>query len=81
MEVYEEIIQKSQSNLLLLKNININKDNITYCLIKINALSKDLDTIRFYIRDLTTTAANAITTRQTANQTFNNTPTAAAKTS
>ena len=40
-----------------LRDCNINPNNINYCLDKLNALSKDLDRISFYITDLAATAA------------------------
>ncbi len=57
MEVYEETIAKMKKMNEQLGDCNINPNNINDCLDKLNALSKDLDRISFYITDLAATAA------------------------
>ena len=80
MEVYAETILKLKTIKKRLKNCNINSNNINDCLYKLNALSKDLDQIILYIKDLATTAAE-VPTRQAPNKALNNTPTAPTHTS
>ena len=74
MEVYDEIIIKFKELCHQLERCPINKENIEGCLLKLHAFSKDLDMIQFFIRDLSATAANTITTGKTANNTFHTTP-------
>ena len=63
MEIYREMILKMEKIKKSLRGCNINPNNINYCLVKLNALSKDLDIINFYITDLEATAAVAVNTR------------------
>jgi len=74
IEVYYELITKFNILQQELENCPITEQNIEGCLLKIHALSKDLDMIRFFIRDLSTAAAKTITTGQTTNNAFNTTP-------
>ena len=74
IEVYYELMAKFNILQQELENCPINEENIEGCLLKLHALSKDLDMIRYFIRDLSTAATQTITTGQTTNNTFDTAP-------
>ena len=74
MDGYQEVLKKCEGLSTPLMKSNINSENIKNCLMKLNALSDDLDIVAFYIRDLTATATEKVTTRQTTCHTLHHTP-------
>ena len=80
MEMYKEVVDKCQELYIEIKNAKITAENINNCKVKLCALSKDLDTIKFYISDLSATAAEASSSGQTAHNILYHTPTTASTT-
>jgi hypothetical protein len=79
MDSYNEVMQKFNKLQIILMNSNIDKKNIEDCKYKLCDLSKDLDIIKIYVRDLAATAAETITAGQAANNRLGNTPQQPAK--
>ena len=80
MDVYQEVVKKCESLSAQITKSNINPKNIKQCLIKLNALSNDLDNVAFYIHDLTATATDKVSARQTTCHSLRKTPTTTPKT-
>ena len=80
MEIYKEVVDKFQELYIEIKSVKITAENINNCKIKLCDLSKDLDTIKFYISDLSATAAEASSSGQTSHNILYHTPTTATTT-
>jgi hypothetical protein len=52
MEVYFEVLEKLKNVSLLLKNCDINHENIKEYLIKLNYISADIDALQYHINDI-----------------------------
>ena len=57
MEVYFEVLEKLKNVSLLLKNCDINQENIKEYLIKLNYISEDIDALQYHINDIQHSAA------------------------
>ena len=79
MDSYTEVMQKFKKLQMILRNSNINEKNIEGCKYKLCDLSKDLDIIKIYVRDLATTAAQTSAAGQAANNCLGNAPQQPAK--
>ena len=71
MEVYFEVLKKLENVSIILKNCEINTDNIKDFLIKLNYISADIDALEYHINDIKYSAAKKTTTAgRTANNVF-----------